>query len=208
MGSASGEGWVTPPAISAPTTCSPASSSGSFTPCRSPASSATTRGRKTPTSTPAAPTTGARCRSTRSVASCTSRPGSATYDFYGADRHGMNLFANCLLALDVRTGQAAVALPDGPSRSVGSRQRRRRRSSITVQPQRPPRRRRGARRQDRFPVRLQSRDRRAALADRRAAGAEERRARRAGLADAAVPDQAAAVREDDVHASTTSIRGC
>jgi quinoprotein glucose dehydrogenase len=31
--------------------------------------------------------------------------GSATYDFYGADRHGQNLFANCLLALDVRTGK-------------------------------------------------------------------------------------------------------
>jgi quinoprotein glucose dehydrogenase len=31
--------------------------------------------------------------------------GSATYDFYGADRHGANLFANCILALDVRTGQ-------------------------------------------------------------------------------------------------------
>ncbi|MPZ19891.1 MAG: PQQ-binding-like beta-propeller repeat protein [Luteitalea sp.] len=31
--------------------------------------------------------------------------GSATYDFYGADRHGMNLFANSLLALDARTGK-------------------------------------------------------------------------------------------------------
>jgi glucose dehydrogenase len=31
--------------------------------------------------------------------------GSPTYDYYGADRPGMNLFANCLLALDVRTGR-------------------------------------------------------------------------------------------------------
>jgi quinoprotein glucose dehydrogenase len=31
--------------------------------------------------------------------------GSATYDFYGADRHGKNLFANTLLALDARTGE-------------------------------------------------------------------------------------------------------
>src|SRR6185295_11598382 len=31
--------------------------------------------------------------------------GSATYDFYGADRKGQNLFANCLLALDMRTGK-------------------------------------------------------------------------------------------------------
>ncbi|MGE0405503.1 MAG: PQQ-binding-like beta-propeller repeat protein, partial [Candidatus Korobacteraceae bacterium] len=31
--------------------------------------------------------------------------GSPTYDYYGADRTGANLFANCLLALDVRTGK-------------------------------------------------------------------------------------------------------
>jgi quinoprotein glucose dehydrogenase len=31
--------------------------------------------------------------------------GSATYDFYAADRPGANLFADCLLALDVRTGK-------------------------------------------------------------------------------------------------------
>lgn len=31
--------------------------------------------------------------------------GSAGADFYGADRHGDNLFANCIIALDARTGQ-------------------------------------------------------------------------------------------------------
>ena len=31
--------------------------------------------------------------------------GSPTYDFYGADRIGANLFGNCLLALDARTGK-------------------------------------------------------------------------------------------------------
>lgn len=31
--------------------------------------------------------------------------GSATYDFYGADRIGENLFGDCLLALDARTGK-------------------------------------------------------------------------------------------------------
>jgi len=31
--------------------------------------------------------------------------GSAAYDFYGADRIGANLFANCLLALDAKTGK-------------------------------------------------------------------------------------------------------
>ena len=31
--------------------------------------------------------------------------GSPTYDYYGADRTGANLFGNCLIALDARTGQ-------------------------------------------------------------------------------------------------------
>lgn len=31
--------------------------------------------------------------------------GSSAFDFYGADRHGQNLFANCLLALNARTGE-------------------------------------------------------------------------------------------------------
>ncbi len=31
--------------------------------------------------------------------------GSATYDFYGANRHGDNLFANCLIAMDASTGR-------------------------------------------------------------------------------------------------------
>jgi quinoprotein glucose dehydrogenase len=31
--------------------------------------------------------------------------GSASFDFYGGDRHGANLFANCTIALDARTGK-------------------------------------------------------------------------------------------------------
>ena len=31
--------------------------------------------------------------------------GSAAYDFYGGDRHGDNLFANCIIALNARTGE-------------------------------------------------------------------------------------------------------
>jgi quinoprotein glucose dehydrogenase len=31
--------------------------------------------------------------------------GSASFDFYGSSRHGDNLFANCVLALDARTGR-------------------------------------------------------------------------------------------------------
>src|SRR5688572_3822773 len=30
---------------------------------------------------------------------------SPTYDFYGGDRHGMNLFSDCLVAVDARTGK-------------------------------------------------------------------------------------------------------
>ncbi len=30
---------------------------------------------------------------------------SASFDFYGVNRHGDNLFANCVLALDARTGK-------------------------------------------------------------------------------------------------------
>jgi quinoprotein glucose dehydrogenase len=31
--------------------------------------------------------------------------GSPTYDFYRADRNGANLFSDCILALDARTGE-------------------------------------------------------------------------------------------------------
>jgi quinoprotein glucose dehydrogenase len=33
--------------------------------------------------------------------------GSAAFDFYGGDRHGDNLFANCTIAIDARTGKRA-----------------------------------------------------------------------------------------------------
>ena len=124
--------------------------------------------------------------------------GSPTYDYYGADRIGANLFANCLLALDARTGKRLwhfqnvhhdlwdydnTAAPQLTTiRHNGKNDRRRRAGG-----------------QDRIPLRLQSRDRRADLADRGAAGPDERRARRAGLADAAVSDQPAAVRAAEVH---------
>ena len=39
------------------------------------------------------------------AASSTSRRDSAAADFYGADRVGDDLFANCLIALDARTGR-------------------------------------------------------------------------------------------------------
>ena len=45
--------------------------------------------------------------------------GSASFDFYGVTRHGDNLFANCVLALDARTGQARLALPGHQARRLG-----------------------------------------------------------------------------------------
>ena len=59
-----------------------------------------TAGRSAPASMP-----GRASRSTRNTASCSAAPGSASSDFYGADRKGANLFANCTLALDARTGK-------------------------------------------------------------------------------------------------------
>ena len=55
--------------------------------------------------TSAAPTPGASSPSTRSAASSTCPPAAPKYNFYGADRTGANLFGDCLLALDARTGK-------------------------------------------------------------------------------------------------------
>ena len=116
--------------------------------------------------------------------------GSANYDFYGADRIGQDLFANCILALDAQTGKRlwhfqTVHHDLWDFDNVSAPQ------LVTVRAQRQEGRCRRARRQDRLPVCARSRHRQAAVADRRAAGAEERRAGRTGVADAAVPDQAA-----------------
>ena len=47
--------------------------------------------------------------------------GSAAFDFYGADRVGDDLFANCLIALNAETGERTLALSGCETRSVGSR---------------------------------------------------------------------------------------
>jgi glucose dehydrogenase len=54
--------------------------------------------------------------------------GSPTYDFYGADRIGANLFGASIVALDARTGRRPVALPARAPRPVGFSIRARRRS--------------------------------------------------------------------------------
>ena len=131
--------------------------------------------------------------------------GSPTYDFYGADRHGANLFGTSLLALDARTGKRLWHfqmvhhdLWDYDNTAAPQ--------LTTITPQRQAARRRRAGRQDRLPLRVRPRDRRADLADRGAAGPGQRHARREGVADAAVPDHAAAVRAASRSRPTTSIR--
>ena len=51
--------------------------------------------------------------------------GSASFDFYGANRLGDDLFANCVIALKADTGRARLAFPRRQTRSVGSRLPRR-----------------------------------------------------------------------------------
>ncbi len=124
LGSTTGRRPSSPrPATSAPTTSSPARECGSSTPCRGPASSATRPGRRTPTSTSAAPTTGARCRSMTSAASSTFPPGRRPTISTAPTASVQNLFANCLLALDARTGKRLWHFQTVHHDSVGSRQR-------------------------------------------------------------------------------------
>ena len=113
-------------------------------------------------------------------------------DYYGARRPGANLFAESIVCLDAATGQRKwhfqivhhglwdYDLPAAPILA-----------SITVDGR--PHRRGRAAHQAGLRVRVRSRDRRTGVADRGARRAAERRARRAGVEDAAVPDQAAAV---------------
>ena len=135
---------------------------------------------------------------TRRAASSIIPTGTARYDFYGGNRHGANLFANSILALDAQDRQTALALPDRAPRFVGLRSGDRA-EAADREARRPRRRRRGAGEQARIPVRVRARFGPSAVADRGAAGSAERRAGRADVADAAVPDAAAAVRAADVH---------
>ena len=117
----------------------------------------------------------------------------ATGDYTGIDRPGDNLFSETLLAVDLEHRRAQVALPARASRHLGLRHpgcadpvRHRRR--------RPARQGRRAADEAGVPVRVRSRHGSAAVADRGAARAAGRRARRVVLADAAVSDQAAGLR--------------
>ncbi len=119
--------------------------------------------------------------------------GSPTYDYYGADRPGTNLFANCLLALDARTGKRLWHfqmvhhdLWDYDATTAPQ--------LVTVRHDGKLVERGGAIVQARLLVRVRSCDGQAALAYRRASRAQERYARRAGVAHAAIPHLSAALR--------------
>ena len=176
LGSAPGEATAPRPATCAPTTCSPASWSGSSTPSRIPASSATTRGRRTPGSTSAASTPGARSRSTKSAASPISRS-ARPLTISTAPTARRQSLRQCLLALDARTGKRLwhfqMVHHDlwdyDPTTAPKLLTVRHNGKMVDVG---------RAGHQVRLPLRLRPRDRRAALAHRRAARSEERRARR------------------------------
>ena len=53
--------------------------------------------------------------------------GSASFDFYGANRKGDNLYADCVLALDARTGKRVWHFQGAEARRVGPGLSRRRR---------------------------------------------------------------------------------
>ena len=123
--------------------------------------------------------------------------GSPTADFYGADRHGNNLYGNSLVALDAPTGKVKwyqqlvhhdlwdydPAAPPDAHRGA---------------PRRPDHSGRRADHEDGHALHVQSRDRRADLRHGGAPGAADRRPRRMDREDAAVSDQARAAGADEV----------
>ena len=117
--------------------------------------------------------------------------GAPNNDRVGIDRPGNNLFSSSVVAVDANTGKYLWHFQlvhhdiwDYDTQSAPLLVDLRRDGQIGA--------RRHHRQQDRIDVHAQSRHRQADLRHRGAPGAEERRARRAGVADAAVPGQARA----------------
>ena len=131
--------------------------------------------------------------------------GSPTYDFYGADRHRRQSLRRLHRRARRAQRQAPVAFPARAPRPLGSGSQRGPATHDHPSPGTEPRRRR-RHQQDRVAVRVRSRERRADLADRGTAGAEERHGGGGGLADAAASDQPAAVCQAHVRRSRTSAR--
>ena len=139
--------------------------------------------------------------------------GSASPDFYGGERLGQNLFANSVVALRASSGTAGMAFPGGASRSLGLR------------PPRPAGALHDASRRPRDSRRSRSRPRWGSCSSsiatpasrcsrsRSARVPRERRARRRGVADAAVSDAArtrscrSQLTPDEAFGVTTQSRG-
>ena len=93
-----------PRATFTPTTYAPENSAGRFTPFHISANSVTKPGRRRPGSQRRGQQLG-RHDLDANAASFMSRPVRRRADFYGADRVGDDLFANCLIALNADTGE-------------------------------------------------------------------------------------------------------
>ena len=93
-----------------------------------------------------------------------------TGDYYGGNRPGNTLFDESLVALDIKTGKRKWHYQTDASRRLGLRPAVRA-DPVRHDAERPPRQGAGAADQAGVPVRPEPRDRRADLADRRAAGA-------------------------------------
>ena len=136
--------------------------------------------------------------------------GTPANDYYGGHRHGDNLFGEALVCLEARTGKRDLALPVRAPRPVGLR------SAGRAEPDRrhrgrPAREGRGAGHQAGLRVRVRSRDRQAAVADRGPPGAAVARAGREDAATQPFPTKPApfeiqGVREDDLIDLTPALR--
>ena len=179
-------------------TCEPASCSGRSTRFLVPANSATTPGRTIRGRSTATPASGRRSAVDEELGLVYLPVETPTTDYYGGHRPGNNLFAESLVALDLKTGQRKwhYQLVHHPlwnfdmSSAADSRRHQRGRSRDQSG---------GRCRQTGIPVCVRSRHRSAGVADRGTSGARKRRARREDDPDAALPDQAAGL-----HAGTFS----
>ena len=99
--------------------------------------------------------------------------GSPKYNFYGGNRQGANLFGDCLIALDARTGKRLWHFQT-VHHDIWDLDNNSAPQLTTIRHDGRTHRRRRDGEQDRLPLRLRSRDRQADLADRRAAGAAGR----------------------------------
>ena len=140
------------------TTSAPASGSGSSTPSRSGASSATTPGWRAPRNTTAIPASWAQMSADPELGLVYVPTEMATGDYYGGNRPGNTLFADSLRRPGRQDRPAQVALPDRASRRVGLGSAVRA-DAVRHARERPHGEGDRAADQERVPVRAQSRDR-------------------------------------------------